>query len=104
MAKDKDKLDKMMDLASKGRASSGGDLAGERARLEAAGKNWTAKHVADLIGLSPLTVKRMARKGTLPAVKVGREWEFPPFKVRAWYAGEPWAVSPTSRPPVKKRK
>jgi len=96
----KDKPETTTASADQGR---GGELAKERAQLEEAGKNWTARLVADLIGLSPLTVKRMARKGTLPAVKVGRGWEFPPPKVRAWYAGEPWAVSPTSRPPVKKK-
>jgi len=80
------------------------ELAKERGQLEDAGKNWEARHVADLIGLSELTVKRMARKGTLPAVKVGRTWEFPPAKVRAWYAGEPWEVAPNSRPPPKKKK
>jgi excisionase family DNA binding protein len=74
------------------------DLAAERASLEAAGKNWEARHVADLIDLSELTVKRMARKGVIPAVKVGRKWEFPPAKVRAWYAGEPWEVSPPHKP------
>ena len=74
------------------------DLADERANLEAAGKNWEARHVADLVNLSELTVKRMARKGVIPAVKVGRKWEFPPAKVRAWYAGEPWEVSPRPRP------
>lgn len=96
----KDKPENTTASAGQGR---GNELARERAQLEEAGKNWEARHVADLIGLSPLTVKRMARKGTLPAVKVGRCWEFPPPKVRAWYGGEPWTVSPTSRPPVKKK-
>lgn len=72
-------------------------LAVERAEREALGKNWEARHVADLIGLAELTVKRMARKGKLPAIKVGRTWEFPPRKVRDWYAGEPW--EPPHRPP-----
>jgi len=74
------------------------DLAAERASLEAAGKNWEARHVTDLVNLSELTVKRMARKGTIPAVKVGRKWEFPPAKVRAWLSGEPWEVAPRPRP------
>jgi len=52
------------------------------------GRNWSARHVADLVNLSELTVKRMARWGKLPVVKVGRTWQFPPDKVRAWYAGE----------------
>jgi len=79
------------------------DLAGERAGLEAAGKNWEARHVADLVDLSELTVKRMARKGVIPAVKVGRKWEFPPAKVRAWLSGEPWVVSPPPKPRPRPR-
>src|SRR3954463_11795806 len=103
----KDKLDEMMDRARRGRVPSGDELAQERAQREARGKNWEARHVADLIDLSELTVKRMARRGKLPAVKVGRGWEFPPAKVRAWYAGEP--VELPKRPPAapsrpKKRK
>jgi excisionase family DNA binding protein len=102
----KDRLDEMMDLASRGRPPSS-KLAAERAELEVNGRNWAARHVADLIDLSELTVKRMARRGKLPAVKVGRGWEFPPAKVRAWYAGEP--VELPKRPPpapakAKKRK
>ncbi|HVE83082.1 MAG TPA: helix-turn-helix domain-containing protein, partial [Myxococcales bacterium] len=68
---------------AKGEPDEQGDLARQRADLEARGKNWEARHVADLLGLSELTVKRMARRGKLPAVKVGRAWEFPPEKVRA---------------------
>ena len=78
-------------------------LAQERADREALGKNWEARHVADLIGLSEVTVKRMARHGKLPAIKVGRSWEFPPRKVRAWYAGEPWEPVPR-RPPSSGKK
>ncbi|HVE86273.1 MAG TPA: helix-turn-helix domain-containing protein [Myxococcales bacterium] len=84
----KDRLDEMMDVAMRGRPHSS-RLAAERAELEVSGRNWSARHVADLIDLSELTVKRMARRGKLPAVKVGRAWEFPPSKIRAWYAGEP---------------
>src|SRR5215470_17141568 len=97
----KDRLDEMMELASRGRAPSS-KLAAERAALEVGGRNWAARHVADLIDLSELTVKRMARRGKLPAVKVGRGWEFPPAKVRAWYAGEP--VEIPRRPPPRPRK
>lgn len=78
------------------------EMAKERERREAAGKNWDARLVADLIGLSELTVKRMARKGTIPAVKIGRTWEFPPKKVKAFYDGDPW--EPPPRPPSRKKK
>jgi excisionase family DNA binding protein len=99
----KDKLDEMMDRARRGRVPSGDELALERAQREARGKNWEARHVADLIDLSELTVKRMARHGRLPAVKVGRSWEFPPAKVRAWYAGESWEPRRPPPPPKKKK-
>jgi excisionase family DNA binding protein len=98
----KDKLDEMMDRARRGRVPSGDALALERAQREARGKNWEARHVADLIDLSELTVKRMARKGKIPAVKVGRSWEFPPAKVRAWYAGELWQPG-RPQPPSRKK-
>ena len=93
----KDRLDQMMDAAIRGRPHSS-RLAAERAELEVRGRNWSARHVADLIELSELTVKRMARRGRLPAVKVGRVWEFPPAKLRAWYAGEPIEL-PLREPP-----
>jgi len=69
---------------AKGRPDEQGSLARERAERESRGKNWAARHVADLLHLSELTVKRMARRGAIPAVKIGRSWEFPPRKVRAW--------------------
>lgn len=103
MAKDKpDKPDEKGEQAGRGQTPSRDDLARERAEREASGKNWEARHVADLIDLSELTVKRMARNGKLPAVKIGRTWEFPPSKVKAWYAGEPW--EPPPRPPTASRK
>jgi excisionase family DNA binding protein len=71
---------------AKERPEEQGYLARQRAECEANGKNWTARHVADLLGLSELTVKRLARRGQVPAVKVGRTWGFPPAKVRAWLA------------------
>lgn len=99
----KDKLDQMMDAAIRGRPHPS-RLASERADLELRGKNWSARHVADLIELAELTVKRMARWGKLPAVKVGRAWEFPPAKIRAWYAGEPVPLTPRPPPPRRKKK
>lgn len=83
----KDRQDETAGAASRWQQHSR-TLAAERVELEAAGKNWSARHVADLLDLSELTVKRMARRGALPAVKVARAWQFPPAKVRAWYSGE----------------
>jgi excisionase family DNA binding protein len=100
MAKDKDEK---TEAAAPGQVPPMDEVARERAQREASGKNWEARHVADLIDLSELTVKRMARKGKIPAVKIGRGWEFPPAKVKAWYAGEPWKP-PHWLPPGPKKK
>lgn len=37
---------------------------------------WTAKDVADYLRLKPETVRMMARKRKLPAMKVGKAWRF----------------------------
>ena len=37
---------------------------------------WTVKDVAQYLQLKPETVRVMARKGKLPAFKVGRVWRF----------------------------
>src|SRR5262245_59934933 len=101
----KDRQDEVTEGSAVGRGRMPSrKLAEERAALETHGRNWGARHVADLIGLSELTVKRMARRGKLPAVKVGRGWEFPPAKVRAWYAGEPVELPRRPPPRPKKRK
>ena len=37
----------------------------------------TVQEVADLLKTSLQQVRKMAADGTLPAVKIGREWRFP---------------------------
>lgn len=37
---------------------------------------WTVKEVAGFLRLKPETVRMMARRGELPALKVGRGWRF----------------------------
>ena len=34
----------------------------------------TIEEVAEYLGLHPLTVRRLAREGEIPAFKVGRQW------------------------------
>ena len=34
----------------------------------------TVDEVAEYLGLHPLTVRRLARDGDIPAIKVGRQW------------------------------
>jgi len=37
---------------------------------------WTVKDVANYLSLPPETVRAMARRGELSAIKVGRVWRF----------------------------
>ena len=36
----------------------------------------TTDQVAEYLGLNPLTVRRLAREGQIPAFKIGRQWRF----------------------------
>ena len=38
----------------------------------------------ELLGLHPKTVQRLARTGSLPAVRVGRYWRFRASALNAW--------------------
>lgn len=40
----------------------------------------TARDVQDLIRVDRSTIYRMAESGRLPAIKVGRQWRFPPMR------------------------
>ena len=42
--------------------------------MNAAERLLDRKEVADLLGLSPVTVGHMMRRGELPAFKIGRLW------------------------------
>ncbi len=37
---------------------------------------WTVEDVADYLKLQPETIRNMARKGELPAIKIGKVWRF----------------------------
>lgn len=41
---------------------------------------------AELLGVSPATVYKLAREGKLPATKVGREWRFARARLIDWVA------------------
>jgi excisionase family DNA binding protein len=47
----------------------------------------TTREVQDLINVDRSTIYRMAEKGSLPAVKVGRQWRFPAAEFEAWLSG-----------------
>ena len=37
---------------------------------------WTVEDVADYLKLQPDTIRSMARRGELPAIKLGKVWRF----------------------------
>ena len=37
---------------------------------------WTVDEVADYLKLQPETIRSMARRGELPALKIGKVWRF----------------------------
>ena len=42
--------------------------------------------VGQLLGLHPKTVQRLARKGEIPAVRIGRYWRFRATALDSWIA------------------
>lgn len=58
----------------------------------------TTRDVQDLIRVDKSTIYRMAESGTLPAVKVGRQWRFPADEIEQWLNGRDQA--PTGSPEV----
>jgi excisionase family DNA binding protein len=54
-----------------------------------------AKRAAQLLGVHPKTVKRLAQEGFLPGMKIGRVWRFRESALDAWmtaqlqYSGHP---------------
>jgi excisionase family DNA binding protein len=45
---------------------------------------FTAKEVAGLVGLKPTTIVRKARKGEIPALKLGRQFRFDKNQIEEW--------------------
>lgn len=40
--------------------------------------------VARILGFSPYAVRGMAKRGALPAYKIGGQWRFKPAEIAAW--------------------
>lgn len=45
------------------------------------------EEAAELLGVSPWTVREQARMGRLPGRKVGKEWRFSRAALLSWLAG-----------------
>ncbi len=50
----------------------------------ATGSLLTLKEVAQLLRLTPQTLYKMLKKGSIPAVRIGSQWRFEQEKVRQW--------------------
>lgn len=50
----------------------------------------TVIDVAKLLSLNPLTVYRLAQKGEIPAVKIGRCWRFTKEAIEKWLDQKSW--------------
>ena len=50
----------------------------------------TVIDVAEMLSLSPMTVYRLAKKGEIPAIKVGRCWRFTKEAIERWLSGKSW--------------
>jgi len=44
----------------------------------------SVKDIANIFGLSPTTIERLAREGRIPAYKIGWEWRIPAKEFQAW--------------------
>lgn len=51
-------------------------------------KLMTVDEVAEYVGLTSFTVRRLAKKGSIPAAKVGRSFRFKPEDLNAYLRGQ----------------
>ena len=48
----------------------------------------TLREVADFLRVSPQTIYKLVKEGSIPAVKVGHQWRFDRRRVASWLSGE----------------
>ncbi len=46
----------------------------------------TPAEVGEILGVHSKTVERMARRGELPGIRIGRYWRFAPVELSRWLA------------------
>lgn len=44
----------------------------------------TVKELAEILRVNPMTVYRMARNGSLPAIKINSNWRFQRTSIEEW--------------------
>lgn len=69
----------------------------------------TVPEMAEILRVSPDTIRRRATSGDIPAVRIGRQWRFDVAEVREHLrllstARDPWARSPASRRALNRRR
>jgi len=42
------------------------------------------RKAAEILGMHPITVQRLAREGRLPSIRVGGRWKFELHELREW--------------------
>lgn len=47
---------------------------------------WTVQEVAEYLQYKPDTVRRMAREGLIPCIKVGKSWRFRKSELETWFS------------------
>jgi excisionase family DNA binding protein len=52
----------------------------------------TVENVAELLKLSPYTIREYAKVGKIPAVKFGRMWRFSPQAIKEWIEKEDYLI------------
>lgn len=45
---------------------------------------FTVQEIADLLRVNKVTVYRMAKRGAIPTLKVGRQWRFDKKLIQRW--------------------
>lgn len=59
------------------------------------------KHAGEMLGLHPKTLQRFARRGEIPAVRIGRYWRYRASALNHWIAvnstGQPACVGKERR-------
>ena len=58
----------------------------------------TVNQVAVMLGYHVVTVRNLARKGTIPAIKRRQQWFFDPEKVKEWVNHGENGSDPTNDP------
>jgi excisionase family DNA binding protein len=57
----------------------------------------TAQEAADLLGIHHQTIRRLARQGRVPAIRLGKYWMFRASELDAWVKSHVHSIQANSR-------